>query len=193
MTTLYEKTTGTTTHSAMTFDFDKLVADAKSERVGSVKGEDHHRVLTGGGYDTSDYKKFKESIELNHSRYYALRLSEMREGKYRPTVVKDFDEARRHYNHFIRQRLPVGVEKLKRDTKQIGVCMIPYMYEIRDGWTEADGCKFNDQWNDGGVNASLGKKDKIILMPTMMGGGTGKPYGKGDVVMMVNACVYVSR
>jgi len=192
MTTLYEKTIGTTTHSAKTFDFDNLVADAKSERVGSVK-EGHHRFISPISLDTSSYDKLKESIEENHSRYYALRISELREGKFHPTVVKDFDEARRHYNHFIRQRLPVGVEKLKRDTKELGCCMIPYMYEIRDGWTEADGCKFNDQWNDGGVNASLGKKDKIILMPTMMGGGTGKPYGKGDVVMMVNACVYVSR
>ena len=193
MTTLYEKTIGTTAYSAKAFDIDNLVADAKSERVGSVKEGHHRSIQLGDQFDTSSFEKFKESIQDNHSRYYALRCSEIKEGKFHPTVVADFDAARRHYNHFIRQRLPVGVEKLKRDTKELGCLMVPYMYEIRNGWTEADGCKFNDQWNDGGVNASLGKKDQLILMPTMMGGGTGKPFQKGDVVMMVNAAVYMRR
>ncbi len=192
MTTIYEKTIGTTGYKAQTFDFDALVADAKAQREGSVK-EGHLRAIKPDTLDTSSFDKLSESIQDNHSRYYALRIAEMKEGKFYPTVVKDFDEARRHYNRFLRQRLPTNVERLKRDTKELGMAMIPFMYELRGGWTEADGATFNDQWNDGGVNASVGKKDKVILMPTCMGGGTGKPFMKGDVIMMVCAVAYIRR
>jgi hypothetical protein len=193
MTTIHKETIGTTDFSFQKFDINNLVADAEDERKDSVK-DGHFRTLKPGSLEC-DAKDLPNVCEEKHARYYALRIKEIQKGEFHPTVVKNFDDARRHYNRFIRQRLPANIEKLRQNTTAggVGIGVIPFMYEVVNGWGEKEGCAFNDQWNAGGVNGKLGEKEGVLILPTCCGGGTGKPMAKGDVIMMSCAVVFVKH
>lgn len=168
-------------------DREALLAAALKEREGSHK-EGDLRILKNASLSVEDPIG---DLHAHHTQYYTLKCKEEAEGKFRPTVVKDFDEARKHYNRFLRQRYPVNLDRLKKSTSgAAAVAMMPFMYEINTEWGTDDAATFTDQWDEGRVNAKLGKKDNVLMLPTLLAGGTDKPYKKGDVIMLTVAMIY---
>lgn len=147
-----------------------LAADGRSAHNGTVRGSDFMRevpLVSGAAAKTTD--DVLDSITTHTKQYFAMRLEDTLKGKFHPTRVATFKDAMRHFNLFLRKRAPLTISKIKATAADsVGVGMMPFMYQIGEPATDADGEAYNAQWTEGKINAGLNERFGVLFAPECM-------------------------
>jgi hypothetical protein len=107
--------------------------------------KNHIRSIPGSSLKLDGGDPFRDLV----SQYYAKRVEEIRNGKFRPTPRPSFEAAVAHYSEFVRLRFPDNLAAFKGEGRDMNVAVIPFMYRCPHP-TAAQADAWNDLWNDGG-------------------------------------------
>jgi hypothetical protein len=149
-----------------------LAADGRSALNGTVRDSDWLRALRLSGPKSAE--DTMDAINQNTKQQFALRLENTLTGKFHPTRMATFKDAVRHFNLFVRKRAPITISKIKsaqqhHSADSVGLGMMPFMYQIGEPATDADGEAFNAQWTtEGNINAGLNERFGVLFAPECM-------------------------